>query len=246
MSTNYWEILKLFFRWLQTCSKNWGTGSSQKPSANFQVCTSRWSQRHPLLLPASMKVSKPWPITCPGGRISQWDVVISIFNAVLLYSSLTSRCNPWFVRCIRPNNHKAAMTFDQDVVQQQLQYTGMMETIRIRKMGYPVRYRFHTFANRWEFGNVSNQVLPQSILLLCLINRYFVLLKSRQRRSADGRHDDHAVCSMVLKSLPSKWSNAWQLGITKVGCQCTLSVMATWNPYALLLNHLPSCSSRRP
>jgi myosin heavy subunit len=53
------------------------------------------------------------------------------------------------VRCIKPNNHKAAMLFDKAVVLQQLRYTGMLETIQIRKMGFPVRFRFHTFANRY-------------------------------------------------------------------------------------------------
>jgi len=65
------------------------------------------------------------------------------------------RCNPWFVRCIKPNSDKAPMKFDMPIVLEQLRYTGMLETIRIRKMGYPVRLRFSQFVERFRY------LLPQ-------------------------------------------------------------------------------------
>ncbi|XP_075037418.1 unconventional myosin-XV [Mixophyes fleayi] len=60
------------------------------------------------------------------------------------------RCNPFFVRCIKPNSKKAPSLFEPDVVSSQLKYSGILETIRIRKEGYPVRIPFHIFLSRYR------------------------------------------------------------------------------------------------
>ena len=41
--------------------------------------------------------------------------------------------NPHFVRCIRPNDLKTPGEFNPDMVKEQLRYTGVLETTRIRK-----------------------------------------------------------------------------------------------------------------
>lgn len=61
-----------------------------------------------------------------------------------------AKCNPWFVRCIKPNNDKHALRMDMPCVLQQLRYLGMLDTIRIRQKGYPVRLRFQHFVERYR------------------------------------------------------------------------------------------------
>ncbi|KAM7419612.1 hypothetical protein PAMA_016625 [Pampus argenteus] len=58
------------------------------------------------------------------------------------------RCNPYFVRCIKPNHHKEPGVFDMELVGAQLRYSGIMETIHIRKEGYPIRLHFNSFLSR--------------------------------------------------------------------------------------------------
>ncbi|XP_058458630.1 unconventional myosin-XV isoform X2 [Malaya genurostris] len=61
-----------------------------------------------------------------------------------------AKCNPWFVRCVKPNNDKQALRMDMPCVLQQLRYLGMLDTIKIRQCGYPVRLRFQHFVERYK------------------------------------------------------------------------------------------------
>ncbi|KAM6921827.1 unconventional myosin-VIIb [Xenentodon cancila] len=66
-----------------------------------------------------------------------------------LMKTLTA-CQPYFIRCVKPNDFKKAMLFDRQLCLRQLRYSGMMETIKIRKAGYPVRYTFSEFLGRYR------------------------------------------------------------------------------------------------
>ncbi|OCT61758.1 hypothetical protein XELAEV_18047787mg [Xenopus laevis] len=60
------------------------------------------------------------------------------------------RCNPFFVRCMKPNSRKEPNLFEADIVTSQLKYSGILETIRIRKEGFPVRMSFSFFLSRYR------------------------------------------------------------------------------------------------
>ncbi|KYO43798.1 unconventional myosin-XV-like [Alligator mississippiensis] len=60
------------------------------------------------------------------------------------------RCNPFFIRCIKPNDKKEPGLFEADIVSSQLRYSGLLETIRIRKEGFPVRIPFQVFIQRYR------------------------------------------------------------------------------------------------
>ncbi|XP_008586019.1 PREDICTED: myosin-IIIa, partial [Galeopterus variegatus] len=56
---------------------------------------------------------------------------------------------PHFVRCIKPNNERQARKYDKEKVLLQLRYTGILETARIRKLGYSHRILFANFIKRY-------------------------------------------------------------------------------------------------
>ena len=82
------------------------------------------------------------------------------------------KTNQHYVRCIKPNSEKLKCTrgidaFEAQKCRQQLLYAGVMETIKIRKQGYPVRELYHDFwakalKYKWNvFANVPDGVSPK-------------------------------------------------------------------------------------
>lgn len=57
---------------------------------------------------------------------------------------------PWYVRCIKPNANKRSNDYNDPMVVDQLRYSGMLDIIRIRKLGYPVKMRGDVFAVRFK------------------------------------------------------------------------------------------------
>lgn len=55
---------------------------------------------------------------------------------------------PHFVRCIKPNDDRQALCFCKERVMVQLRYTGILETVNIRRQGYSHRILFEDFVNR--------------------------------------------------------------------------------------------------
>uniref|UniRef100_A0A8C2G9D7 Myosin VIIAb n=1 Tax=Cyprinus carpio TaxID=7962 RepID=A0A8C2G9D7_CYPCA len=101
-----------------------------------------------------------------------------------------SVCQPFFVRCIKPNELKKPMMFDRGLCVRQLRYSGMMETIRIRRAGYPIRYTFAEF-----------------------VDRYRVLMPGV--KPAYKQEDLRGTCQHIVASVLQR-DDDWQIGKTKI------------------------------
>ncbi|XP_009987767.1 PREDICTED: unconventional myosin-VIIb [Tauraco erythrolophus] len=103
---------------------------------------------------------------------------------------ILEQCQPYFIRCIKPNDYKKPLLFDRELCVKQLRYSGMMETIRIRKAGYPIRYSFEEFFERYRV------LLPWSL---------------RERLKNDARQSCISISEAVLGK-----DESWQAGKTKI------------------------------
>lgn len=64
--------------------------------------------------------------------------------------------------------------FDRELCIQQLRYSGMMETVQIRKSGFPIRYTFEEFSQRFHMLLPSperKQVCVYGLLEPCASHR---------------------------------------------------------------------------
>jgi len=71
-------------------------------------------------------------------------------NLYQLVDNTLKSCRCSFVRCIKPNTLKQPAHYDSSLVLNQLQYTGMLDTLIIRKEGWPKRPTHREFYNRFK------------------------------------------------------------------------------------------------
>eukprot|EP01134_Creolimax_fragrantissima_P004645 CFRG4645T1 len=119
--------------------------------------------------------------------------VVSTFKKSLeeLMSSL-KKTQPLFIRCLKPNGAQVAKVFDQNYILNQMKSVGMVDTIRIRQIGFPVRYNFQDFNER-----------------------FLVLLPADVKSSALKVDDPAKVAEYVMKWL-SVEDDEYAMGNTKV------------------------------
>ncbi|KJE90748.1 myosin-X [Capsaspora owczarzaki ATCC 30864] len=103
--------------------------------------------------------------------------------------------HPYFVRCVKPNMKKVPASFEAPVVLNQLRYSGMLETVRIRRAGYPVRRVFDDFLYRYR-------VLGRGVKA----------------------PNDIEKCKAVLRNYDPQGKD-WQIGKTKVFLRESLEIV---------------------
>jgi len=100
------------------------------------------------------------------------------------------------------------MKFDMPCVLEQLRYTGMLETIRIRKTGYPVRLQFGHFVDRYRY-----------------------LVSTHLPRGAPNKE----LCRIILdKAAPKEAQSQYQLGLTRVFLRESLERALEYNRALIL------------
>nr|ACZ80660.1 putative MYO2 [Cryptococcus depauperatus] len=114
----------------------------------------------------------------------------SLFKTSLMELMNTiNSTNVHYIRCIKPNEDKKAWKIEQTKVLGQLRACGLLETIRISCAGYPSRWDFVSFAER-----------------------YHIMLMSQEWHT---NMDIKDLCTAILAKT-IKDQDKYQLGLTKI------------------------------
>uniref|UniRef100_A0A8C3H1M7 Myosin VB n=1 Tax=Corvus moneduloides TaxID=1196302 RepID=A0A8C3H1M7_CORMO len=109
-------------------------------------------------------------------------------NSLHLLMETLNATTPHYVRCIKPNDEKLPFKFDPKRAVQQLRACGVLETIRISAAGFPSRWSYPDF-----------------------FNRYRVLMNKRDL----SKNDKRQICQTLLEDL-IKDPDKFQFGRTKI------------------------------
>ncbi|GJN87133.1 hypothetical protein Rhopal_000078-T1 [Rhodotorula paludigena] len=124
------------------------------------------------------------------GATARKPTLGSIFKGSLISLMDTiDSTNAHYIRCIKPNEAKRAWEFEPPMVLGQLRACGVLETIKISCAGYPTRWKFDEFAER-----------------------YYMLVPSAQWQQTS---DLRALCSTILSATISE-PDKYQVGLTKI------------------------------
>ncbi|KAK0309996.1 Myosin type-2 heavy chain 1 [Friedmanniomyces endolithicus] len=137
------------------------------------------------------------PKAAPGKRVgaaaARKPTLGGIFKSSLIELMGTiEKTEVHYIRCIKPNEEKAAWKFEGPMVLSQLRACGVLETVRISCAGYPTRWTYEEFALR-----------------------YYMLIPSTQW-TTEIRDMANAILRKALGAGKHDGTDKYQLGLTKI------------------------------
>ncbi|XP_069737409.1 unconventional myosin-Vb-like isoform X2 [Phaenicophaeus curvirostris] len=99
---------------------------------------------------AKVSVRSAIPVIKAANKECKKTVAHQFRNSLHLLMETLNATTPHYVRCIKPNDEKIPFKFDAKRVVQQLRACGVLETIRISAAGFPSRWTYIEFFNRYH------------------------------------------------------------------------------------------------
>jgi myosin-1 len=124
--------------WLKTLNTI-GTTTSNSTSSTSTITTNK-QHRH------GHRHGRPMS-TCQQFRQQMKELLIQL-NA----------CQPHYIRCIKPNENKQPLGVNSFLIQEQVQYLGLMENLHVRRQGYAYKETYTSFLQRYKL--LSKETWP--------------------------------------------------------------------------------------
>uniref|UniRef100_A0A6Q2Y4K7 Myosin ID n=1 Tax=Esox lucius TaxID=8010 RepID=A0A6Q2Y4K7_ESOLU len=110
------------------------------------------------LSPPPRRSSNPvLKVMWPEGKLSITEVTKRPLTAATLFKNSmialveNLACKePYYVRCIKPNEVKSPLLFEQERCRHQVEYLGLLENVRVRRAGFANRQEYPRFLQRYK------------------------------------------------------------------------------------------------
>ncbi|XP_061888070.1 unconventional myosin-Ih-like [Entelurus aequoreus] len=91
-----------------------------------------------------------FPSTEPDRKRRPETVVTQFKSSLVGLTEILMTKEPWYIRCIKPNEAKLPGRFDEVLVRHQVKYLGLMEHLRVRRAGFAYRRKYEIFLQRYK------------------------------------------------------------------------------------------------
>ncbi|KAI9070663.1 hypothetical protein K1719_047376 [Acacia pycnantha] len=144
------------------------------PSEYIQLLASCSCQLLQLFSKMLSQTQKQLNLLQRGALDSQQSVGAKLKGQLFEVMHQLENTTPHFIHCIRPNTKQLPGVFDEDLVMQQLRCCGVLEAVRLSRIGYPIQMTHQEFAERYGFllsePNVFHDPLSISVAVLRQFN----------------------------------------------------------------------------
>eukprot|EP00804_Cyclotella_cryptica_P005963 CCRYP_000224-RB/>CCRYP_000224-RB protein AED:0.01 eAED:0.01 QI:97/1/1/1/1/1/2/2451/1530 len=113
------------------------------------------------------------------------------------------KTSPHYIRCLKPNNRLLPEVFDAALIADQLRCSGVIEAVRVSRLGYPQRYSHSTFISRYRM----------------LGTRAWTKKKTADKKYNPAKALVHAITKHIIKRTGENQENinsGIQVGKTKI------------------------------
>jgi myosin V len=92
------------------------------------------------------------------GSIKTVTVSTQFKKQLLNLMRIIKKTTPHYIRCIKPNDKNIPDYINQQRTIEQLHYNGVLEAVRVARLGFPIRYNHCNFFNRYKILNNFDKI----------------------------------------------------------------------------------------
>lgn len=163
-------------------------------------------------------------------------------SMIALVQKLNSK-EPYYVRCIKPNELKSPVQFDYKRCQHQVMYLGLLENVRVRRAGYANRQPYPRFLQRYKMLSSytwpnhqcrSNQEAVQALITDIELNDDIAYGKTKVFiKTPKTLVDLEARRAELIPQLVILLQKMWRGGLARMRYKRTIATYKIMNRYKL-------------